>query len=131
MGFAAGFAEKLFAIEIVFDGDLREEQAAAVTRNDDQAVAADFDGVDVDRLGLRQQRDFDLKVTQVGDAHWSEARILQRGAGSTSRDAVAERSFGFDDADAAAQVAVVAQRDEYTAPLAEDSIGGNVLRQTS
>ena len=81
--------------------------------------------------GLRQQRDFDLKLAQIGDAHWSEARILQRRACRATGDAIAERRVGFDDADAAAEVAVIAQRDEYTAALGEDSGGRNVLGQTS
>ena len=43
--FAAGLFEEHRSIPVVFNRHLREQQAAMSGHSDDQAVAADFDGV--------------------------------------------------------------------------------------
>lgn len=52
--FAAGLLEKGCAVPSVLDGNLRQQQAAATVQAEEQAVAADFDGIGLNRLRGRE-----------------------------------------------------------------------------
>jgi len=49
-GLAAGLLQEGGAVPVVFDRDLREQQAPVAVLADDQAVTADFYGVGLDRV---------------------------------------------------------------------------------
>jgi hypothetical protein len=128
LGLAAGFGKELLGVEMVFDGDLREQQPALTSSRNEQAVPADFNFFGANWQGRREQRYFNLQLAQLVETHGWETRILQRGAGRAADDAMSQWFFGLHNSDATAQPPADVKSDEDPALLREKSAGGNVCQ---
>jgi hypothetical protein len=118
-GLPAGFGEKLFASEAMFDGNLREEDASRGAGADHQAVNAELDFAGADRLRGGEDGDFDLKFREFLGRDWMKAIVFGGGEAGATRDRIGKRIVSTRLADAATEAAASVERDEGTAEFCE------------
>src|SRR5579862_8907683 len=104
---------------MVFDGYLRQQQAAAVPGNDQQSMLANFDLVGGNGVRFRQHRNFDLEFAQFLRAQRRKTRVMKGGALRAVRNADAQRFAPLDHADAAAKFSRYVDRYKDAAPQGE------------
>lgn len=117
MGLATSFRKELLRAEVMFNGDLGEQEAAMGSPRNQQAMAANFDLFGKNRNRSGEQRYFDVQVVEFLGSHRREARILQCRTGRRPYNTIRKRFAGFHHADAAAQTPANVKRHENAAAL--------------
>jgi hypothetical protein len=87
--FAAGFGEELLGAETLLNGNMGEQEPALMASRNQQTVAANFDLFEADGKRRKEQRYFNAQSAEFLGTHSGEARVLQRGAGGTTHNAIA------------------------------------------
>lgn len=116
---------------MVLGGDLRKQKPPLQAPRNEQAVATDFDLFGADWCRGGKQGNLDVEVGELVGAQRRESRILQRGAGRAAHDALAQRLLSLNDPDAAAQMILDVQSDEYTLVDGKSSLARYVLRKAA
>jgi hypothetical protein len=125
-GFVTSLPKEAFAIQVVLDGNLGQQQSPIEALFYQEPVFSDFDVFWLDRLERREQRHFDFQRSQVRGPHRAESGILQSCAYRAMSDGLTQRIFGLDYADAAVQTLLDVQRHKRSAFHCEDSVRGNL-----
>jgi hypothetical protein len=112
-GFEAGFGQEFLPVPVVLDRDLGEQQAAPASLSDDEPVLSDLDEIGIfDLLQGSQDRDLVFEGLKLGGRDRSEAGIFGRRIDGALNDGPVKGIEGLDEADAAAQLAFLFQRDK-------------------
>src|ERR1700686_407379 len=121
--FTAGLFEKLYAVPVVFYGNLRQKQAAVPSHRDQEAVAADLDGFGGDWLWRREDAEFDLQVTSFRQGHGIKARVFESRGARRVRDCAVYGAYGKHIADSSSQLGAQIERGKDAAWLGEMGCG--------
>jgi hypothetical protein len=76
-GFAAGLFEKHHSVPVMFDRNLRQEQAAMAQHRNQQTVAADFDDFGRDFPRRSQDAEFDCQMRRFIARDSMESRVFK------------------------------------------------------
>src|SRR5579863_996087 len=126
-GFAAGLFEKGHAVPVMLDRNLGQKQSATAALADEQAVAADLNGLGRNRLGWSENAEFDLEVRSFRERDRRKPVVLERRGPRRLAHGAIDRSRRKHVADASPELAVEMQRREHAARLRQMG-GGRVER---
>ena len=113
--FAGGLFEERRAVPVVFDRHLRQEQPAVASHSDEQAVAANFDGIGGNRLGRRENAEFDLQLERFFRCDGMKAGVVEGRGPRGFRHSSVNGAHGKDVAHASPQLASQIKRSERSA----------------
>ena len=118
-GFAAGLFEEGHAVPVVFDGNLRQKQAAVALHAYEKAVAADLDFVRRNWLGWSENAEFDLQAGRFFAVDGFKACVVEGGGAGGLSNGTIDGTGGEDVADASAELVLQIERGEYAARFAQ------------
>jgi hypothetical protein len=126
---AASLFEELFAIEAMFRCNLGEQDPALRLVNDEQTMTSDLNLFRLDWRRRRKNRNFNVELLEFFQTQGRKPRIAKGRTGGTPPNALPKGLFAFNDSDAAAQASADVQCYKNAAPLAENSMFGDIRRK--
>lgn len=118
-GLVAGLGEEGIAVPGVFDGNLREQQAAPFAIGDQQAVAPDFNFGWSDRKKGREHAERKLEIGGLFGSNRPETGVFKGGGAGGFGDGAIERADWQGVANAAAELAIEINGGKDSARLSE------------
>ncbi len=125
--FIAGFAEELFGVPAVFDGDLGKKEAGVSIHFGDESVSSDDDGGRslvrraLEKYGHGENGDFDLDLSEFPFIDRVKSGVVNGGMLGGVFDRVAKRHDGEGEADASPEVAEFGERYKDSPLFGEDA----------
>ena len=117
----AGFREKLFAVQVVLGGHLRQQQTTSNSLLHDQAMLSNLNVLGMNSLERRKQGNLNFRFSNFLRQHACEPRILKRRGSRTSHNAFAQRIACIDHSNASTQFPLHMQGDKHTTSHGKDT----------